>query len=104
MSRKLTVFKYSPNIISNYKLNKYKLSYIIEKILIEYKKFTAFGYNRETEEFWAKIIKKNDYVLYFTISIEHINETNSKIIIQPLVGDITNIVVLFHNKDSLLQQ
>lgn len=95
MSRKAEVFKYSPNIVLEYNINKTKLINIIEKKLISHKNFTAVGYSPITEEFWAKTIKNNEFVLYFTMTIEHINENSSKIIIKPFVGDVQKVIILF---------
>lgn len=66
-------------------INKNVLIDII-KYTFSYYKFTVFGYNKQSDEFWAKKIVKDKNVLYFTINIKYYDSNLSYFILTPKIG------------------
>ena len=87
------------NIDKNYLID------VIQYTLVDSLKLSVIGYNNATQEFYAKKIIKNIYLLHFTLSIKSDGYKKSNIIISPSVGSereikhvintITDIVSLF---------
>lgn len=90
-------FSYIPKIAISCNINKTKLIDIIYYSLQKVSELTVFGFNKQYNEFWAKRIVKNNYLLHFTISIQSYGLENSNIVISPLVGNDKEIK-MFVNK------
>jgi hypothetical protein len=58
----------------------------IIKYTFSYYKLSVFGFNKKTDEFWAKKIVKDKNVLYFTINIKYYDCNFSYFILNPIVG------------------
>jgi len=98
-------FKYIPELCLNCNISKNKLLDIIKITFTEKARFSAFGFNKSTEEFWAKKFVKDKFLLHFTINIIHRDLHSSNIIITFLVADnkevenllsiVKNIIILY---------
>lgn len=103
--KKINNYKYIHDIIINCNIDKDYLLDIMQHTLVDSLKLSVFGYNNTTQEFYAKKIIKNMYLLHFTLSIKSDGYKNSNIIISPSIGSegeiknvintITDIVSLF---------
>jgi hypothetical protein len=78
-------------------LDKDKMCYIMNTILVKYCKVDICGYNKENDEYWAKIIKNNVCNLYFNISVTNSGVNKSKLEIKVNEGGIKNIEYLIEN-------
>jgi hypothetical protein len=48
--------------------------------------FSVFGYNTYSEEFWAKKIVKDEFLLHFTLNIKNDGYQKCNIIVRPIIG------------------
>ena len=80
-------YKYIQDIKLHCNINKDFLYDIISFILAGYLDLSVIGYNNHAEEFWAKKVINNIYLLNFTLKIKSYGYENSVIIISPTVGD-----------------
>ena len=63
---------------------------------------SVFGYNTYSDEFWAKKIIKDEFLLHFTLTVKSIGHENSNIIITPIVGNDKEIKnLLSHIKETI---
>jgi hypothetical protein len=85
-NRQKIKFKYIPDIKIKCCIEKELLIEIIKKKLVEYFNLSVFGYNNQFDEFWAKKIINDEYLLHFTMIITSSGYEKSNIIISPLVG------------------
>jgi len=95
-----------PELLINCSINKFLLLDVIKFTFLQYCHFSVFGYNNQTDEFWAKKIINNKYLLYFTLKINYCDLNSSNIIIFPLVGDqleFKNLLSLIQNNINLYQ-
>jgi len=94
--RKKTYLKNIKKIYLKCNINKCHLNDIIEFSLSEYCNLTAFGYSNMSDEFWGKKINKNNYLLYFNLTVKSCSFESSEIIITPIFGsdeEIKNIII-----------
>jgi len=68
-------------------IDKNKLSDIIQASFTQKGDFSVFGYNTHYDEFWAKKIVKDEFLLHFTLIIKSNGYENSNIIIKPIIGN-----------------
>lgn len=78
-------------------LDKNKMCYIMNSILVNYCKVDICGYNKENDEYWAKIIKNNVCNLHFNITVIDSGVNKSTLEIKLNVGSSKNIEVLIEN-------
>lgn len=69
---------------------------IIQFTFSKYCDFTMFGYNNRSGEFWAKKLKKNMYLLNFTLKVQDNGYYSSKILIHPLIGEKMEYTKLYN--------
>jgi hypothetical protein len=77
-------------------IDKNKLSDIIQFSFAQKGDLSVFGYNTHCDEFWAKKIVKDEFLLHFTLNIKSIGYENSNIIVTPIVGndkEIKNLIL-----------
>lgn len=89
-------YRYMPKISIPCNMSKNKLSEIIQYSFIGFNDFSVFGFNTINEEFWAKKFNKNKYLLHFTMCIQSYGYENCSIVISPLVGNDTEIMLLYN--------
>ena len=90
-SKKNMTYRYQTPIYLFCKIDTNKIKDIIKYTLIDINDLSVFGYNNQEEEFWAKKIINNNYLLHFTIKIESYNSHESTLVISSLVGNETEI-------------
>ena len=76
-------------------IDKNKLYDLIQFTFIKKGEFSVFGYNTHSEEFWAKKIVKDEFLLHFTLNIKSDGYEKSNIIVKPIIGsdkEIKNLV------------
>ena len=100
--RDTLLYNYVPNINIYCNISKNRLFEIIKYTFIESCNLSVVGFNNQTEEFWGKKFKHNNYLLHFTLIIKSIDCNNSFIIISPLVGDNNEIVKLINNTIQII--
>jgi hypothetical protein len=103
--KRINNYKCIHDIIIKCNIDKEYLIDVIQHTLADSLKLSVIGYNSITQEFCAKKIIKNMYLLHFTLSIKADGYKNSNIIISPSIGSeneiknviniITDIVSLF---------
>jgi hypothetical protein len=67
-------------------IDKNKLYDLIQFTFIKKGEFSVFGYNTHSEEFWAKKIVKDEFLLHFTLNIKPDGYEKSNIIVKPIIG------------------
>ena len=83
-------------------IDKNKLSDIIQSSFTQKGDLSVFGYNTHCDEFWAKKIIKDEFLLHFTLTVKSIGYENSNIIITPIVGNDKEIKnLLSHIKETI---
>ena len=83
-------------------IDKNKLSDIIQSSFTQKGDLSVFGYNTHYDEFWAKKIIKDEFLLHFTLTVKSIGYENSNIIITPIVGNDKEIKnLLSHIKETI---
>ena len=88
-------------------IGKNKIFDIISYTLKKKGKFSAVGFNVTTQEFWAKKIKKDKFILHFTLNIKCSDFDTTRIVITPLVGDekeLQKLMQIINNTLQLYQQ
>lgn len=100
--RKNIDFRYIQNIYLNCNINKHNLLDIIKFTFLDYCNLTVFGYNNINDEFWAKKICKNNYLLHFTLKIKSLDFEHSLITISPLVGNDEEIKIIYDNIKNMI--
>jgi hypothetical protein len=88
-------YEYIHDIKFKCNISKPLLTDIVSFMLARYLELTVIGYNSRTDEFWAKKIVGNIYLLNFTLSIKLYEYDTSEIIIKCSVGnnlEITNLI------------
>lgn len=83
-------------------INKNKLIDIIQFIFSQKSDLSVFGYNTKSQEFWAKKIIKNEFLLHVTLSIKSNASENSNIIVTPIIGNDKEIKNLILNLKEML--
>ena len=101
-------FHYISDLVIDCNINRDTLMEVIQFTFAEKCGFNAFGYNMCSQEFSAKKIIKNKFLLHFTINVQFCDLNSSKIIITPFVADVNelpktlntiyDIVNLYQNK------
>jgi hypothetical protein len=101
-------YKYIPDIKFYCNISKDLLTDIISFMLAGYLELSVIGYNKRTEEFWAKKFIDNIYLLNFTLSIKSYECERSEMIIKCSVGNeneinnliskITDMLKLYNSK------
>jgi hypothetical protein len=94
-SRDALRYRIIPKISICCDIDKNKLSEIIQYTLIQKGDFSVIGYNTHSEEFWAKKIVKDEFILHFTLNIKTEGYEQSNIIVKPIIGndkEIKNLV------------
>jgi hypothetical protein len=94
---KIMGFVRTPNYHVFCNLNKDKICDVMNIILIKFCKVSVCGYNKENDEYFGKIIKKNICELYFTILVVNTGENKSTILIKISNGNKTNVNELLEN-------
>ena len=84
-------FHYISDLVIYCNINRDTLMEVIQFTFAEKCGFNAFGYNMRSQEFSAKKIIKNKFLLHFTINVEFCDLNSSKIIITPFVADVNEL-------------
>ena len=84
-------FHYISDLVINCNINRDTLLEVIQFTFAEKCGFNTFGYNIRSQEFSAKKIIKNKFLLHFTINVESCDMNSSKIIITPFVADVNEL-------------
>jgi hypothetical protein len=95
-SRDALRYRIIPKISICCDIDKNKLSDIIQFSFAQKGDLSVFGYNTRYNEFWAKKIVKDEFLLHFTLNIKSIGYENSNIIITPIIGndkEIKNLIL-----------
>ena len=101
-SRDSLRYRIIPKISICCDIDKNKLSDIIQSSFTQKGDLSVFGYNTHSDEFWAKKIIKDEFLLHFTLSIKSHGYENSNIIITPIVGNDKEIKnLLSHIKETI---
>ena len=101
-SRDSLRYRIIPKISICCDIDKNKLSDIIQASFTQKGDFSVFGYNTHYDEFWAKKIIKDEFLLHFTLTVKSIGYENSNIIITPIVGNDKEIKnLLSHIKETI---
>ena len=101
-SRDSLRYRIIPKISICCDIDKNKLSDIIQASFTQKGDFSVFGYNTHYDEFWAKKIIKDEFLLHFTLTVKSIGYENSNIIITPIVGSDKEIKnLLSHIKETI---
>jgi len=93
-SRDRLRYRIVPKISICCDINKNKLSDIIQFTFTQKGDFSVFGYNTHSEEFWAKKIVKDEFLLHFTLNIKTDDCEKSNIIVNPIIGSDKEIKTL----------
>lgn len=80
-------YKIIPKISICCDIDKNKLYDIIQYTFIQKNDLSVFGYNTNSEEFWAKKFINNEFLLHFTLNIKSNGYQNSNIIVTPIIGN-----------------
>jgi len=94
-SRDRLRYRIIPKISICCDIDKNKLSDIIQFTFTQNSDFSVIGYNTHSEEFWAKKIVKDEFLLHFTLNIKSHGYEKSNIIVHPIIGndkEIKNLV------------
>ena len=101
-SRDSLRYRIIPKISICCDIDKNKLSDIIQSSFTQKGDLSVFGYNIHYDEFWAKKIIKDEFLLHFTLTVKSIGYENSNIIITPIVGNDKEIKnLLSHIKETI---
>jgi hypothetical protein len=101
-SRDSLRYRIIPKISICCDIDKNKLSDIIQSSFTQKGDLSVFGYNTHYDEFWAKKIIKDEFLLHFTLTVKSIGYENSNIIITPIVGNDKEIKnLLSHIKETI---
>jgi hypothetical protein len=101
-SRDSLRYRIIPKISICCDIDKNKLSDIIQSSFTQKGDLSVFGYNTHYDEFWAKKIIKDEFLLHFTLTVKSIGYDNSNIIITPIVGNDKEIKnLLSHIKETI---
>lgn len=84
-------FHYISDLVIDCNINRDTLMEVIQFTFAEKCGFNAFGYNMRSQEFSAKKIIKNKFLLHFTINVQFCDLNSSKIIITPFVADVNEL-------------
>jgi hypothetical protein len=88
-------------------IDKNKLVDIIQFIFSQKSDLSVFGYNSKSQEFWAKKIIKNEFLLHVTLSIKSVSSEKSNIIVTPIIGndkEIKKIILIITEMLRLYQK
>ena len=109
--REKSQFYYIPEMLFKCNINKDKLEDIIKLTFTEKGCFNAFGFNKSTQEFWAKKFINNKFLLHFTLNVIYCDINSSNIVINLLVADnkeltklltiVESIIILYQTKQIL---
>jgi hypothetical protein len=94
-SRDILRYRIIPRISIYCDIDKNKLSDIIQFTFTQKGDFSVIGYDTHSEEFWAKKIVKDEFLLHFTLNIKREGHEKSNIIVHPIIGsdkEINNLV------------
>jgi len=72
-------FHYISDLVIDCNINRDTLMEVIQFTFAEKCGFNAFGYNMRSQEFSAKKIIKNKFLLHFTINVQFCDLNSSKI-------------------------
>ena len=100
--REKAAFCYTPEMLFKCNINKDKLIDIIRDTFTEKGRFNAFGFNKSTEQFWAKKFSNNKFMLHFTLNIIYIDLYTSSIVINLLIADDTEVTKLLSVVESII--
>jgi signal peptidase I len=95
-SRDRLRYRIIPKISICCDIDKNKLSDLIQFTFIQKGDLSVFGYNTHSDEFWAKKIVKDEFLLHFTLNVKSIGYENSNIIVTPIIGndkEIKNLIL-----------
>jgi signal peptidase I len=95
-SRDALRYRIIPKISICCDIDKNKLSDLIQFTFIQKGDLSVFGYNTHSDEFWAKKIVKDEFLLHFTLNVKSIGYENSNIIVTPIIGndkEIKNLIL-----------
>lgn len=96
-------YKYMPDLKFNCNISKPLLTDIISFMLAGYLELSVIGYNNRSEEFWAKKVVDNIYLLNFTLSIKSYESETCEMIIKCSVGDDNEINNLINKITNMLK-
>ena len=110
-SRDILRYRIIPKISIFCDIDKNKLSDIIQFTLTQKGDFSVIGYNTHSEEFWAKKIVKDEFLLHFTLNIKREGYEKSNIIVHLIIGndkeiknlvsDIKEMINLYENSNFI---
>jgi len=100
--REKSAFYYTPEMLFKCNINKDKLIDIIKDTFTEKGRFNAFGFNKSTEQFWAKKFVNNKFLLHFTLNIKYCDLDSSSIVINLLVADDKELTKLLSIVESII--
>ena len=100
--REKSAFYYTPEMLFKCNINKDKLIDIIKDTFTEKGRFNAFGFNKSTEQFWAKKFVNNKFLLHFTLNIKYCDIDSSSIVINLLVADDKELTKLLSIVESII--
>ncbi len=95
-------YRFLSKISIHCEIDKNKLYDIIQFSLSQKGDLSVFGYNTTCQEFWAKKIIKDDFLLHFTLSINSLGYESSNIIVTPILGSDKEIKNLVHNIKDMI--
>lgn len=95
--KKLMESRKNENYVVYSNLDKDKMCYIMNTILVKYCKVDICGYNKENDEYWAKIIKNNVCNLHFNIKVIDAGVSKSTLEIKANVDSSKNMEFLIEN-------
>jgi hypothetical protein len=93
---------YIPEMMFKCNINRDKLIEIIKFTFTEKGRYNAFGFNKTTEEFWAKKIIKDKFLLHFTLNVKYRSSDTSDIIINLFVADDKELTKLLSIVESII--
>jgi len=101
-SRDILRYRIIPKISIYCDIDKNKLSDIIQLTFTQKGDFSVIGYDTNSEEFWAKKIVKDEFLLHFTLNIKREGYEKSNIIVKPIIGNDKEIKNLVSNIKEMI--
>jgi len=101
------LYRIVPKKIIYCDIDKNKLTDIIHFTFTQKRDLSVFGYNTDSEEFYAKKIIKKEFLLYITLLIKSVSSEKSSIIITPIIGndtEIKHIILIIENMINLYKR
>ena len=97
-------FRILENISFCCEIDKTKVKQIMNRLLCHFCNMNISGYNNTSDYFWCKKMKKNECVLFITISIKSTQFNKSHITITTILGNNQEINVFIKNLQNALNK